>query len=163
MDYKLTGAFISNLRKTEKSTQKEFAKKFHVTHQAVSKWENGIALPDTETLISMANSYNIKVDDILNAKTECSPDIKYPPPWSRGKSLNRIPNTRSFISPILLETIPANYKILLFLSLLLLFPFFLLHSKKAKRAGMPDFPWIFLLFNFRSVAWSGLKWVKKQT
>lgn len=77
MDYKSAGTFISNLRKTEGLTQQAFAKKFHVTHQAVSKWENGIALPDTEVLISIADTYKIKVDDILKAKIAPSPDIKF--------------------------------------------------------------------------------------
>lgn len=77
MDNKSIGTFISNLRETEGLTQREFAKKFHVTHQAVSKWENGIALPDTELLISIADAYKIKVDDILNANIDCILEIQF--------------------------------------------------------------------------------------
>ena len=39
------GKKIKQIRKDFKLTQKEFADKYNVTYQAVSKWENGKNLP----------------------------------------------------------------------------------------------------------------------
>lgn len=110
-----TGAFITNLRKREGLTQQEFAKKFHVTHQAVSKWENGIALPDTEVLIYIANIYKIKVDDILNVKTNCTLDIKFEFGFGiipyldlkkKDNLLTRVPTLRSGLNSAFAVDIP---------------------------------------------------------
>ena len=66
MDQMKIGALIKELRKKSNLTQKEFAEKYDVTFQAVSKWENGINLPDTLTLKRICNDYNINLDDILS-------------------------------------------------------------------------------------------------
>lgn len=64
-----SGTFISNLRKTSGLTQEEFASQFNVSHQAVSKWENGTTIPDIETLVDIADTYNVSVDHIIRGKT----------------------------------------------------------------------------------------------
>ena len=63
------GAFIKELRKKNNLTQKDLAKKYNVTYQAVSKWENGRNLPDVAILKQMSNDYNVSIDDILDGKT----------------------------------------------------------------------------------------------
>jgi len=65
VNYQAVGTFISKLRKTKGLTQMEFAECLNVTHQTVSKWENGITLPDTETLFALSKQFKVKVDDIL--------------------------------------------------------------------------------------------------
>ncbi len=60
------GALIKDLRLKSNLTQKEFADKYGVTYQAVSKWENGKNLPDTLLLKQICNDYNINLDDILD-------------------------------------------------------------------------------------------------
>ncbi len=42
MDQELIGKFIKEIRKKNNLTQQEFATKYKVTYQAVSKWENGL-------------------------------------------------------------------------------------------------------------------------
>lgn len=51
-----TGIFIAHFRKTHGLTQEKFASQFDVSHQAVSKWKNGIAFPDIGTLVHIANT-----------------------------------------------------------------------------------------------------------
>ena len=46
MNSEKIGKFIKEIRKKNNLTQKELADKYGVTYQAVSKWENGINLPD---------------------------------------------------------------------------------------------------------------------
>ena len=67
MDIKAIGVFIKTMRKSSKITQKELAEKLNVTAQAVSRWENGDALPDTALLLDLANCLGVSVDLILKA------------------------------------------------------------------------------------------------
>ena len=47
------------LRKNEKLTQGEFAEKINYSDKTVSKWENGDAIPDVETLYLIAKVYDV--------------------------------------------------------------------------------------------------------
>ena len=45
---------IKNLRKSKGLSQEELAVKLHVVRQTVSKWENGLSVPDAAELIPSA-------------------------------------------------------------------------------------------------------------
>ena len=49
-------------------TQQELAEKLFVSYQAVSAWERGIALPDLENTVKLADIFNVKIDKLLNEK-----------------------------------------------------------------------------------------------
>lgn len=68
MDNTFRKAFAQNLknaRKQKNLTQEEFAEKISYSVKAVSKWECAIALPPTETLITIAEVLNTKIDKLL--------------------------------------------------------------------------------------------------
>lgn len=65
MDLIKTGEFIKKLRVNKNLTQKELAEKLMVTHQAVSKWENGETLPDASILLELSSLLNTNVDMLL--------------------------------------------------------------------------------------------------
>lgn len=46
-------------------TQEYVAEKIGVSRQAISKWESGKSSPSTSNLISIANLFNISVDDLI--------------------------------------------------------------------------------------------------
>ena len=66
MDMMKIGGYIQHLRKAAGLTQKELAEKLGVSFQAVSKWENGDALPDTGLLLELCDALNTTVDKLLN-------------------------------------------------------------------------------------------------
>ena len=43
MEEEHIGKWIKEIRKKNHLTQKDLAEKYHVTYQAVSKWENGVS------------------------------------------------------------------------------------------------------------------------
>lgn len=65
MNQDKVGNFIKDIRTKNKLTQKEFADKFGVTYQAVSKWENGKNLPDINILKDICRVYSVSLDEIL--------------------------------------------------------------------------------------------------
>ena len=60
------GKFIKRLRKEKGLTQTQLAEKLNISFQAISKWENGETLPDTNILLSLSNELGITVDTLLN-------------------------------------------------------------------------------------------------
>ncbi|MDD6224342.1 MAG: helix-turn-helix transcriptional regulator [bacterium] len=66
MDQKKIGNFIRELRKKNHLTQKELADQYHITYQAVSKWENGKNLPDMSLVRKMSQDFNINMEDMLD-------------------------------------------------------------------------------------------------
>ena len=79
MDQEKVGSFIRNIRKRNGLTQKQFAEKYGVTYQAVSKWENGKNLPDISLLRKIASDYNVSIESIMDGKSEVKRkiDIKF--------------------------------------------------------------------------------------
>lgn len=59
---------LNILRKQHKLTQMELANELEVSRQAISKWEQGTALPSTENLIRLAELYGVSVEVLTNPK-----------------------------------------------------------------------------------------------
>ena len=53
------------LRQQQNMTQQELAARVNVTHQAVSKWENGSSIPDLQTLMTLSRLFNVSLDELL--------------------------------------------------------------------------------------------------
>ena len=68
MDQKAFGAFIAELRRAEKLTQRQVADKLHVTDRAVSKWERGLSYPDVTLLEPLADTLGIGVGELLTCR-----------------------------------------------------------------------------------------------
>lgn len=65
LDTILLGNKIKELRKGRGLTQTAFADELSVTFQAVSNWERGIAPPDIENLLRIAEFFGVLVDDLI--------------------------------------------------------------------------------------------------
>ena len=68
MDAIKVGNFIRELRKKNNLTQKVFGEKYHVTYQAVSKWERGINMPDVSLLRQISKDFNVSLESILDGE-----------------------------------------------------------------------------------------------
>ena len=58
---------IYELRTKAGLSQDELAKKVFVTRQAVSRWENGETVPNTETLKLLSNLFDVSINTLLGA------------------------------------------------------------------------------------------------
>ena len=78
MNQNKIASFIKKIRLENKLTQQEFADKYGVTYQAVSKWENAKNLPDISILKEICNDYNIDLNELLDvSKTKNANKKKY--------------------------------------------------------------------------------------
>lgn len=60
-----TGAKLSKLRRENNYTQEQFADMLGVSRQAVSKWENGTAYPETDKLLKISGIFGCSIDYLL--------------------------------------------------------------------------------------------------
>lgn len=76
MDQEKIGKFIKDLRIKNNLTQKEFADKYNVTYQAVSKWENGKNMPDLSLLKDICKDFDVSLDDLFNGEKSVKKSYK---------------------------------------------------------------------------------------
>ena len=68
MDQIKIGKFISNKRKEKNITQSELAELLGITDRAISKWENGICMPDASNILELCNILNITINDLFSGE-----------------------------------------------------------------------------------------------
>ena len=66
---------LITLRKERGWSQEDFAEKLDVSRQAISRWENGSALPDAQNIVRISNLFNVTADYLLNERYECGTDV----------------------------------------------------------------------------------------
>ena len=62
-----TKDILLELRTQKGLTQEELAEKVYVTRQAVSRWENGDTVPNTETLKVLSKFYGVSINTLLGS------------------------------------------------------------------------------------------------
>ena len=66
---------IIQLRKVNSQSQEDLAEKMDVSRQAISRWENGTALPDSNNLLQLSKLFNVTADYLLNEDYTSDNDI----------------------------------------------------------------------------------------
>ena len=62
------GRFIAERRKAIKLTQLQLADRLNITDKAISKWERGIAMPDTSIMLQLCDILEINVNELLSGE-----------------------------------------------------------------------------------------------
>ncbi|MBR1585597.1 MAG: helix-turn-helix transcriptional regulator [Clostridia bacterium] len=68
IDNQQVGNTIAILRQRMGLSQQGLADLCSVTHQAVSKWENGQALPDMQTMLFLSKLFSVSMEDLLTGQ-----------------------------------------------------------------------------------------------
>lgn len=77
IDNRLVGKKISTLRQGNGLTQQQLAAMMNVSHQAVSKWESGQALPDIQTMLELTRFFGITVEQLISENEEKNVESAY--------------------------------------------------------------------------------------
>ena len=68
MDSNIIGKFIYTLRKEKNLSQYQLADMIPISRQAVSKWERGVTIPDSSTLLRLSEIFDVTINELLNGK-----------------------------------------------------------------------------------------------
>ena len=79
----ILSASIAELRKSAGMTQDALAERLGVTFQAVSKWENGLAMPDITFLPRLSEIFGVTVDSLFGLAARQSPKTENVPAKAR--------------------------------------------------------------------------------
>lgn len=83
---KIFGENLTLLRKEKEITQQTLADKLGYSPKAVSKWERGESIPEIETLIKLAEFFNVTIDFLLH-KDSAKNRKQYVPEEVKDKNL----------------------------------------------------------------------------
>ena len=75
---------LVQLRKLNRLTQEDLAEKIGVTRQAIAKWESGETIPDLDKCKTLAEIFNVSLDDLANYESKENMGLHVPP---KGKHL----------------------------------------------------------------------------
>ncbi len=59
------GKKIQFLRKENRMSQEKLAERINVSRQAISKWEQGIAVPDTDNIVQLCKFFQVPIEYLL--------------------------------------------------------------------------------------------------
>lgn len=62
------GQFLKELRKEKGITQAQLAEILGVANRSISRWENGVNMPDFSLLIEIAKFYDVEIEEILDGE-----------------------------------------------------------------------------------------------
>ena len=68
MDQKKIGSLLKELRKEKGLTQEQLAEHFFVSARSVSRWENGINMPELSLLVELADFYDVDIREIIDGE-----------------------------------------------------------------------------------------------
>ena len=68
MDQIKIGKFIQEKRKEKGITQSELAEKLYISDRAISKWENGICMPDVGNMQDLCEILGITINDLFSGE-----------------------------------------------------------------------------------------------
>ena len=68
MDQLKIGRFIAECRKQKNLTQMQLSEKLGITDKAISKWERGIAMPDSSIMLELCDILGISVNELLSGE-----------------------------------------------------------------------------------------------
>ena len=69
MDQIKIGKFIAECRKKKNLTQAQLAERLNISDRAISKWETGKAMPDSDIMLVLCNILGINVNELLCGET----------------------------------------------------------------------------------------------
>ena len=72
---KTLGFRLVEARKNFGLTQKQVAERLFITTQAISSWESGNSVPDTEKIPEIASLYGVTTDWLLSGKERAHPHL----------------------------------------------------------------------------------------
>ena len=70
------GKFIYELRKGKNLSQYQLADMIPISRQAVSKWERGESVPDSQTLLQLSDIFDVTINELLTGERKDNNSIK---------------------------------------------------------------------------------------
>ncbi len=121
MDSQKIGKFIYELRTERGLSQYKLAEMIPISRQAISRWETGIAIPDSSTLLVLSKIFDVSIDELLFGRRITNEDSKSD--IQNSITLNAIDDINKKMKNIKRLKFGIIISILLFISIFLFYYF----------------------------------------
>lgn len=71
------GEKLKQLRKANHLSQEKLSERIHVSRQAISKWEQGSAIPDTDNIVLLSKFFQVPIEYLLLDDEEMKEAYQY--------------------------------------------------------------------------------------
>ncbi len=68
MNQEKIGKFIARLRRDKGLTQEELASRIGVSNKSISRWENGVCMPDLSLFEPLSRELSVSINDLMNGQ-----------------------------------------------------------------------------------------------
>ena len=68
MNQEKIGKFIAELRKEKNMTQEQLAERLGVSNKSISRWENGVTMPDYSLLNDICGLLDININELMSGE-----------------------------------------------------------------------------------------------
>ena len=68
MNQEKIGKFIAELRKEKNMTQEQLAERLGVSNKSISRWENGVTMPDSSLLNEICGLLDININELMSGE-----------------------------------------------------------------------------------------------
>jgi len=131
MDQIKIGRFISSRRKEKNITQSELAEKLNITDRAISKWENGVCLPDANNMPELCKILDISINDLFSGEVvDMKENEKELPIFIKLLAYLWIPLLVLNVKVSETSVLSIDFRFLTGIFLVFLLPMVLFHEKK---------------------------------
>ncbi|MCL2854873.1 MAG: helix-turn-helix domain-containing protein [Defluviitaleaceae bacterium] len=84
----MLGQRISELRKSTKLSQADLGAELNFTQQAIAKWEKGVAEPNAENIVRLANFFGVTTDYLLGLSGDIANKTDLPSEKEQSEKLS---------------------------------------------------------------------------
>ena len=88
---------LYKLRKKSGLSQEQLAEQLNVSRQAISKWESGTSIPESDKLISISNYFNVSLDYLMKEDNAQSKDESQTEKMVSAQAADRTQKSVGFI------------------------------------------------------------------
>lgn len=74
MDQQKIGRHLAEKRKEKALTQAQLAERLGVSDRSVSRWENGVSMPDVSLFVPLCDALGMTLDEFLSGEGQTPPD-----------------------------------------------------------------------------------------
>lgn len=64
----MIGVHLKRIRKERHLSQEQVAQRLNISRQAISRWENDLAMPDIDNLVVLSRLYEVSIEELLGEK-----------------------------------------------------------------------------------------------
>ena len=64
----MIGVHLKRIRKERHLSQEQVAQRLNISRQAISRWENDLAMPDIDNLVVLSKLYEVSIEELLGEK-----------------------------------------------------------------------------------------------